>query len=264
MSETKRPSARHWNAFPECAGLELSAPQGSGQGGGFGLNAELIFGQQPLSGQGVSFRLGVKTGFMRVELEGCAVVPGTRFAMRDQPATVKREVKREETQTDTTKSDVSGAAKLGFGSKSMTGEAEIGAAASGSRANAQTTSYRQEGVEEIHKVTARGTNTEPSWEISDPENPLLDGRYLGLENLCEVAPKGTRHQITAEFICRKRDLALTEIECLGWRQPWTTKEKLALVVVASELGKTLEELGEGTLALCRSRLGSPDRQDEGR
>ena len=261
MSETKKPSSPHWNAFPEVAGLELTAPQGGRTGEAVGLNAELIFGQQPLSGQGVSFRLGVKNGFLRVNLEGCDIVPGTRFAVHDQPATVEREVKREETQTDTTKAEGSAAARFGLSPKGITGEAEIAGGAAGSRARARITSYRHEGIEEIHKVTARGTNSEPSWEIRDPENPILDGRYLGPDNLCEVAPQAEHYQITARFECRKRDLGLTEIECGTWLRS-IAKEKLALAVVATELGKTLEELGEGMLMLCRSHLDSAGGQDE--
>lgn len=234
---------------------------GGRPGEAFGLNAELIFGQQPLSGQGVSFSLGVKTGFLRLKLDGCEVVPGTRFAVRDQPATVQREVKREETESDTIKAEGSAAAKLGFGAKGIAGDAEIGGGASGSRAKARTTSYRQEGIEKTHKVTARGTSTEPSWEIRDPESPTLDGRYLGLENLCEVASKGEGYEVKAQLVCRKRDLDLAEIEYGGWL--WTTtKKKLALAVVASELGRTLEGLDEGTLTLCRSRLASPGGRDE--
>jgi hypothetical protein len=259
MSETKKPSARHWNAFPECAGLELSAPQGGGSGKPFGLNAELIFGQQPLSGQGVSFRLGVKTGFLRMELEGSAIVPGTRLAMRDQPATVQRKVKKEGTESATLKAEGSAGGKLGIWVKGVRGEAEIGGKAAGGRSKEQKSSYTHEGTEEIHKVTARGTNTEPSWEIRDPDNPILDGRYLGLENLCEVMPPAERYRIVAQFACRRRDLALTEFEPSGWHR--RTKEKLALAVVASELGKTLEDLDEGMLTLCRSQLASPGRQD---
>ena len=123
------------------------------------------------------------------------------------------------------------------------------------------TSYRQEGVEQIHKVTARGTNTEPAWEIHDPESPILDGRYLGLDSLCEIAPQGEHHQVTARFVCRRRDLDLAEIECTTWLRS-TIKEKLALVVVASELGRALEELDEGMLTLCRSVLASADRREE--
>ena len=115
MSTTKKPSSSHWNAFPEAAGLELSAPQGGHTGERLDLNAELIFGQHPLSGQGVSFRLGVKTGVLRLNLEGCETVPGTRFAVRDQPATVEREVKREETESNTIKADGSAAVRFGFG-----------------------------------------------------------------------------------------------------------------------------------------------------
>jgi hypothetical protein len=264
MSETRKPTARHWNAFAECAGLELSAPQGGGSGEAFGLNAELIFGQQPLSGQGVSFRLGVKTGFLRVELEGCAIAAGTRFAMRDQPATVERTVKKEETESATLKAEGSAGGKLGLGPKGVRGEAEVGGKAAGGRSKEQKASYTHEGTEEIHKVTARGTNTEPSWEIRDPDNPILDGRYLGLENLCEVMPPAKGYRITAKFACRKRDLDLAEIEYGSWFRT-TTKEKLALAVVASELGKTLEDLDEGSLTLCRSHLTSPgglDEQDE--
>ncbi len=261
MSETKRPKARHSNAFPECAGLELSAPQGGGSGEAFGLNAELIFGQQPLAGEGVSFRLGVKTGFLRVELEGCAIVAGTRFAMRDQPATVERKVKKEETESATLKAEGSAGGKLGIGAKGVRGEAEIGGKAAGGRSKEQKASYTHEGMEDIHKVTARGTNTEPSWEIRDSDNPILDGRYLGLENLCEVMPPAEGYRIVAQFACRKRDLTLTELKSSGWS--WTTtKEKLALAVVASELGKTLEDLDEGMLTLCRSHLASPGGQDE--
>jgi hypothetical protein len=149
---------------------------------------------------------------------------------------------------------------LRFGAKGIAGIAEMGGEASGSRAKARTTSYRQEGVEQIHKVTARGTNTKPSWEVCDPENPILDGRYLGMDNLCEVAAHGKHHQVTARFVCRRRDLDLAEIDCTVWIRT-TTKKKLALAVVASELGKTLEELDEGMLTLCRSVLGPASRRE---
>jgi hypothetical protein len=263
MAETEKPSARHWNVFPECVGLELSAPQGGGQA--FGLNAELIFGQQPLSGQGVSFRLGIKTGFLRVELKSCEIVSGTRFAVLDQPATAEQSVKKEETASTSIEAKGSGRAKLGLGMKGLQGVAGLDAAASGARANKRTVNYTQEGTEQIHKVTARGTNSEPSWEIRDSDNPILDGRYLGLENLCEIAPEeedGWR--VTAQFECRKRDLGLSELEASGWRLAWpTTKEKLALAVVAKALGTDLERLQEGALALCRSQLGARADEDDG-
>jgi hypothetical protein len=157
MNETKKPASTHWNSFPDCAGLELSAPQGGRPEEGFGLNADLNFGRQLLSGKDVSFRLGVRSGSLRVELDRCQIV-GTRFAMRDQPATVHREVKREETESKSVETKGLLAARLGLSGSGPTGEAKLSGSASGRRAIEETASYREERTEEIQKVTARGTN----------------------------------------------------------------------------------------------------------
>lgn len=212
----------------------------------------------------MSFRLGVRAGFLLVNLRDCAVVPGTRLAMRDQPVMVEREVKREETESDAVKTVGSATAKLRLSTGGMAGDTEIGGGASASRERARTTAYRQERKEGAHKVTARGTNTEPSWEIRDPETPILDGRYLGPDNLCGVAPAARGYQITARFACRRRDLALSDVAYHGRWFRSITKEKLALAVVASDLGKAVERLDEGMLTLCRSMLGGGSRNDDDR
>jgi hypothetical protein len=78
--------------------------------------------------------------------------------MRDQPATVHREVKREETESKSVETKGLLAARLGLSGSGPTGEAKLSGSASGRRAIEETASYREERTEEIQKVTARGTN----------------------------------------------------------------------------------------------------------
>jgi hypothetical protein len=250
MKEFKRHALTHKNPYPICAGLELSVPQ-SGEGSDdFWLNAEIVFGQQPLSGEGVSFRLGVKTGFLKLQLENCRIVPGSRHAMLDQPASVHREVREEQTQTDVLKGEGTAEVKLAATARRIGGQAEISGKTSGSRVNERTTYTKREGGRDLRKITGRGTNSEPSWEICDPDRVCLDGRYLGMENLCQIVTASGSYRIVANFICQKRNLALLGIECGGLHRFTPNKEKLALAMIAKRLGTG----SDGEIELCQSIL----------
>lgn len=91
----------HVNPLPICCGLELSAPQAGDPEAGLWLNAELVFGQEPLGDEEVSFRLGVKAGYLRLDLDGCNAILGTLYGMLDQPASIAGERREEETRHDT-------------------------------------------------------------------------------------------------------------------------------------------------------------------
>lgn len=249
----------HKNAFPICAGLELSTTQGGEQT--YGLNAELTFGREPLAGEGVSFRLGVKSGLLVVELNQCPVVSGTLFAVKDQPVTSSRQVAREQTESRSRKAGAVIESPLGLGSEGVTPIGDLAAAASGSIEATSTTSCREEVTAEVRRVTCRGTKGQPIWEIREPEGDALDGRYLGPENLCEIKVSGEEFRVIAEFGCRKFDLSLSEIDADFQWNPTRTKEKLALAVVAKELGRNDNDLD--TITLCRSVLKAWREHEDG-
>lgn len=256
MSDTERHVFEHSNPFPVCAGLELSVPQHEQGSDVFWLNAEIVFGQEPVSGEGVSFRLGVRTGLLRLDLQACRIVSDSRYAMLDQPASVLHEVREEETQASTAKAEGSAGGRLAANPTAIGGRAELGGKLAGSRTSERTTYSKREGVQEIRKITARGTNSEPSWEIQDPDSECLNGRYLGEENLCQIAPDDKSYSITASFLCQKRDLALIDIECEGRHRLTPNKEKLALAVIAKRLGGGTED----EIQLCRSVAKAKTRE----
>jgi len=159
--------AEHWNPLPICAGLELSAPQGGDDEKGLWLNAELIFGSEPIADEEVSLRLGVKAGFLRLDLDGCTAVLQTLYAMLDQPASIARETREEERRHDTLKAEGGVGGKLQVGAGGVGGEASLGAGGSRGRTHERTVTSTLEGKTETRKVTARGTRSAPAWEIAE-------------------------------------------------------------------------------------------------
>jgi hypothetical protein len=250
--------AEHWNPLPICAGFELSAPQGGDAEDGLWLNAELIFGCEPISDEEVSLRLGVKAGFLMVDLEGCTAVLQSLYAMLDQPASIERETREEERQHDTLQAEGGAGGKLRAGASGVAGEASLNAGGSRGRTHERTLTSTLEGKTETRKVTARGTRSAPSWEIAEPEATRLDGRYLGRENLCQLSFDGGTYSATARFVCRKRDLDLDIDPGARWPLISRNKEALALALIAKQLGR--DDL-DGEVELCRSRLASRPSED---
>ena len=249
--------AEHWNPLPICAGLELSAPQGSDEGNSLWLNAELIFGCEPISDEEVSLRLGVKAGFLKLDLEGCTAVLQTLYAMLDQPS-IARETREEERRHDMLEAKAGAGGKLQAGAGGVVGEAKLGAGASKGRTHERTVTSTLEGKTETRKVTARATRSAPSWEIAEPDGTRLDGRYLGQENLCELSFDRDSYSATARFVCRKRDLDLDIDPGPRWPLVSRNKEALALALIGKKLGR--EDL-DGEVELCRSSLATRARKD---
>lgn len=129
---------RSWNPFSICAALEVSTPQGGESADGLWLNAELIFGSEPIANEEVSFRLGVKAGFLKLDLEGCTAVLQSRYAMLDQPASIARETREEERRHDTLKAEAGAGAMLVAGAKGVGGQAKLGVSAAGGRTHERT------------------------------------------------------------------------------------------------------------------------------
>ena len=255
-----RHDAEHWNPLPICAGLELSTPQGGDDEKGLWLNAELIFGSEPIADEEVSLRLGVKAGFLKLDLEGCTAVLQTLYAMLDQPASIAREVREEERRHDTLKAEGGASGKLQAGPAGVGGEASLSAGGSRGRTHERTVTSTLEGKTETRKVTARGTRSAPVWEIAEVAGQRLDGRYLGQENLCQLATDQEQqgYSVTARFVCRKRDLDLDIDPGPRWPLISRTKKALALVLIASQFGR--DDL-DGEVELCRSTLATRPSED---
>ena len=209
--------------------------------------------REPSSDEEVSLRLGVKAGFLKLDLEGCTAVLQTLYAMLDQPASIARETREEERRHDMLEAKAGVGGKLQAGAGGVVGEAKLGAGASKGRTHERTVTSTLEGKTETRKVTARGTRSAPSWEIAEPEATRLDGRYLGQENLCELSFDGGSYSATARFVCRKRDLDLAIDAGPRWPLVSRNKEALALALIAKQLGR--DDL-DGEVELCRSTLAS--------
>ena len=252
--------AEHWNPLPICAGLELSTPQGGGAENGLWLNDELIFGCEPIGDEEVNLRLGVKAGFLRLDLEGCTAVLQTLYAMLDQPASIEREVREEERRHDTLKAEGGASGKVQAGAAGVGGEASLGAGGSRGRTHERTVTSTLEGKTETRKVTARGTRSAPAWEINEVAGQRLDGRYLGQENLCQLAAHQEQQDlsVTARFVCRKRDLELDIDPGARWPLVSRNKQALALALIAKQLGR--DDL-DGEVELCRSRIAKRPSAD---
>jgi len=250
----------HWNPLSICAGLELSAPQGGDAENGLWLNAELIFGCEPIGDDEVNLRLGVKAGFLKLDLEGCTAVLQTLYAMLDQPASIARETREEERRHDTLKAEGGVGGKLKAGAAGVAGEASLGAAAAKGRTHERTVTSTLEGKTETRKVTVRGTRSAPAWEIAEVDGKRLDGRYLGQENLCQLAADGAQqsYSASARFVCRKRDLELDIDPGPRWPLISRNKEALALALIAKSLGRVDMD---GEVELCRSKLATRMSED---
>ena len=253
-----RYAVEHWNPLSICAGLELSAPQGGDAENGLWLNAELIFGSEPIVNEEVSFRLGVKAGFLKLDLDGCTAVLQTLYAMLDQPASIARETREEERRHDRLEAEGGAGAMLEAGAEGVSGKAKLGARAAGGRTHERTVTTTHEGKAETRKVTARGTRSAPSWEIAETAGQRLDGRYLGQENLCQLAADQAGYSVTARFVCRKRDLALDIDPDERWRLVSRNKEALALALIAKRLERSDVE---GEIELSRSSLAMLKPED---
>jgi hypothetical protein len=250
----------HWNPLPICAGLELSAPQGGDDEKGLWLNAELIFGCEPITDQEVSLRLGVKAGFLKLDLEGCAAVLQTLYAMLDQPASIARETREEERKHDTLQAQGGAGVELLADPEGVSGKAKANIGGSRGRTHERTVTSTLEGKTETRKVTARGTRSAPAWEIAEVDGKRLDGRYLGQENLCQLAADQDPHgySATARFVCRKRDLDLDIDPGPRWPLISRNKEALALALIAKSLGR--DDM-DGEVELCRSKLATRVSED---
>jgi hypothetical protein len=170
--------------------------------------------------------------------------------MLDQPASIARVMEEEERRHNTIRADGSGNALVEASSHELGAKVSLGANATAGRTYEMTVTRTRQGMEETRKVTARGSGSEPVWEIVEPEAPHLNGRYLGPENLCELALEAGPSSVTARFVCQKRDLFLEFDPSWRWRLS-RNKEKIALALIAKRLKR---DDVEDTIELCRSRL----------
>ena len=242
-----------WTPFPNCAALELSVPQGGERGSDLWLNAYVTFGPEQLSDEAVSFTLSVKEGLLKLDLQDCKAVTGTRYGELHQPQSIALEQAVEEVQQETSHSGRSLAARAKASTSTIVSDAELNASATRGRSQERTVTKKQQSKAEVRKVTARGTHSAPSWQIVEPEGQCLNGTYLGPENLCQLAADKADYSVTARFVCRKRDLALNFDPYPRWNFMPRNREALALALIAKKLGR---DDRDGEIELCRSTLAS--------
>src|SRR5436853_3421002 len=82
-------TTRNHNPFPDCVGLDQSVPQGLQND--FPLIVELRFGWEQKLWENVSLRMGIRGGIVHLDLKGCEITKGSRFAeYRRDKAAVER------------------------------------------------------------------------------------------------------------------------------------------------------------------------------
>ncbi|WBQ11463.1 hypothetical protein L2D01_06695 [Hyphomonadaceae bacterium ML37] len=166
------------NAVPELAELSATESQG-GQDDLIPLNVELLFGPAQIITERSVFRIALKKAYIRIISAGGTIVSSSRYA-NDQKQQVV-EVETTDTAALQKGSDFSVQGTLALPAPAQPLPASISSNFGSKRiARRQTEENYRKIIERVRALPGS------RWIIQETRGGFLEGRYLGVDNICDI------------------------------------------------------------------------------
>ena len=212
---TEKFSIKNFNPKPQFSELVVSYNFDDCSHQVFNLIVELRCGEDIINDQdssnGEIITISLKKGFVELELDGCEILPGSRYAELGKACVVNFKVVKKSEDFLSTKRSGSIDAAMGINLMSLfTSKASLSGVDKAKKLSKSLESRFKESIDSVRRVTALGGN---SWEIVEPENDgILKGLYLGDKNihkhLCNIRVTRKKFKIISYFKCLPKDISI--------------------------------------------------------
>lgn len=190
------------NSIPDLCEIEVTNSPCEGDAGKVACKVELRLASEEINLGGEECRVGFKKVTISVDMDGMAIVSGSRFGDPVKENKVRNDKKTSQ------KFDESGGVAADIGVEAR-GKPKFSVLANMGRSHKKGSST--DFIEEAYhwRVKARPNNR---WEVKEYDDTLLDGTYLSGESLYEAIPNlgANRKWASLDVRVKQRDLVIKE------------------------------------------------------
>ena len=216
---------------PELCDLDVEETQG-GSDTLLPLNVSLTFGFSKILSERVEVTFGIKRAYVKICVEGGEIDNSSRLANRQKPMQVQYDLRHE--------AELSSGKKVGAGA--VVGVSSVGAKAE-LRANAEkgvlARKIQSESYASIHDRVLALPNGR--WKIQEIRGGLLEGKYLGDDNICDIIIDKNQGDVVTEICFSVSDIIVIDCCEINTGRLLPNKDRQVRAVIEVLLKKEIQQ-----------------------